>query len=98
MMNFKGAREKQDYSDSEKSVLKSDSELEARFSRVEIAIPKVEKKSMKSQQMQMKKWLGELLKTVLSVAFKLYLNETFSEKQTKIFCCENLLYNIIKFV
>jgi hypothetical protein len=78
-MKSRTTSEKSDYFDyQELASERSEYELEERFSKVEIAIPKIQRHSKKNLHMQTKKWLGELLKTVLSVAFKLYLNETFS--------------------
>ena len=77
-MKSRTTSEKSDYFDYQELASESEYELEERFSKVEMAIPKIQRLSKKNLHMQTKKWLGELLKTVLSVAFKLYLNETFS--------------------
>lgn len=69
--------------------------MEERFKNIEIDLPEISKDK---EEIQIRKWLGELCKKVFSVGFKLYLNEAFNEKQAKIFCCENVLFNIIKFV
>lgn len=45
----------------------------------------------------LKKWISDVVKTVASSAFNAYLKGEMSFTQTKIFCSENILKNIVNF-
>ena len=44
----------------------------------------------------LKKWIGELCKRVFSHGFQLFESGKLTEKKTKVYCSENLLFYIIQ--
>ena len=46
----------------------------------------------------LKNWIGSLCRRVLSQGFQLFESGKLTEKKTKIFCSENLLYNIVEVI
>ena len=41
-------------------------------------------------------WLGELCQRVFSESFNLFEKKKINEKAARIYCCENMIFNIIE--
>lgn len=70
--------------------------MEARDKEVYISPPRINKNERIDDKM-LKKWISDVVKTVASSAFNAYSKGEMTFSQTKIFCSENILKNIVNF-
>ena len=74
--------------------MRQEDHLEERFIPIKVNIPSISAADSKT----FKCWLGDLCKKVFSRGFQLFESGKLTEKKAKVFCCENLLYNIVEVV
>ena len=83
---------------SEHSRTSGEEEIEDRFRKIEVEIPSIQETQSREGKKAMQRWLGELCRRVFSAGFNLFEKGRLSEKKVKVFCCENILYNVIQFI
>ena len=72
--------------------------IEERFCNAKFKIPKIDYCSKSIIEKELKIWLGKIISLILSHGFKLFENGELNEKRVQIYCCENIMYNIIEVV
>ena len=76
----------------------SDQEIEDRFRNIEMEIPSIQDPQTKVGKKAIQRWLGELCRRVFSAGFNMMEKGKLTEKKAKVFCCENILFNVIELV
>lgn len=71
--------------------------VEERFKNMKVSIPIIDAKS-KMGKKHLKDWLGYVTRNIFSHGFNLFEKGDLNEQRVKIFCCENIIYNIFELV
>ena len=76
------------------SSMHQENNVEDRFIPIKLNIPTIQRKD----ERQLRRWFGELCRRVFSQGFQLFESGKLTEKKTKVFCSENMLFNVIELV
>lgn len=75
----------------------NDDESEERFKEMNFHIEDIRGKNPKERESKIKYFVAEMVRTVMTVGFKYFEQDKFTDKKLRQFFCNNVIANIAKF-